>query len=386
MTIVVTGAGSGGHVTPLLAVAKQIKDLNPQAEIIFIGQKGDSFGLRIKDAEYIDRSIYINAGKFRRYNGAGWRQLLDIKTIALNILDFFKFIAGTVSAYFILRNIKPNVVFVKGGYIGVPVGLAAASRGIKYITHDSDTMPGLANRIIARWADSHAVGMPEDLYSYPKNKTHYVGVPISHNYELINLIKQNQYKEDIGLKKGQQLLLVTGGGLGAMTLNTVILKIADKLLKDNVNLVIVLIAGKENEKDLSQKFSKAIDERVGDRLLIKGFINDLYKYSGAADLIMTRAGATNMAEFAAQAKACIVIPSPHLVGGHQIKNARAFYDSSAIDLIEEESALNNPDMVMKRLNLLLNDDTKRRLLAANLHNFSFKDSAFELAKMILSKT
>ena len=82
-----------------MAVAKQIKDLNPQAETIFIGQKGDSFGLRIKDAEYIDRSIYINAGKFRRYHGAGWRQLLDIKTIALNILDFFKFIAGTVSAY-----------------------------------------------------------------------------------------------------------------------------------------------------------------------------------------------------------------------------------------------------------------------------------------------
>ena len=179
MKIVITGAGSGGHVTPLLAVAEEIRKIDNTANIVFIGQKGDPFGMRLEGSQIIDESIFISAGKFRRYHGEGWKQLLDVPTLFKNFLDFFKFLIGSIQAYSVLGKIKPDIIFIKGGYIGVPVGLAAAMRKIKYITHDSDTMPGLANRIIAKWALMHATGMPSEFYDYPKEKTTYVGVPIA---------------------------------------------------------------------------------------------------------------------------------------------------------------------------------------------------------------
>jgi UDP-N-acetylglucosamine:LPS N-acetylglucosamine transferase len=89
MTIVITGAGSGGHVTPLLAVANDLKKLDPTVKVIFIGQTGDPFGQRLEISDFIDQSIYISAGKFRRYHGAGFSQLLDFSTILKNIVDFF---------------------------------------------------------------------------------------------------------------------------------------------------------------------------------------------------------------------------------------------------------------------------------------------------------
>jgi len=339
----------------------------------------------MKEAEFIDRSIYISAGKFRRYHGAGWKQLLDIPTILLNFIDFFKFISGTITAYFILRRIKPSIIFIKGGYIGVPVGLAAAARGIKYITHDSDTVPGLANRIIARWATYHTVGMPKEYYDYPAQKTDYVGVPISDEYSYVDEGQQMKFKHEIGLDYKNDLVLVTGGGLGAMNLNKIILEIIKPLLEHDSNLVVINIAGKNNQEELTKKAEEILQSNLRNRFIIKGFIGDLHKYSGAADLVISRAGATNLAEFAAQAKACIIVPSPHLVGGHQIKNAKALEDSGSVIVVDETLAQKKPELLKTSIVELLESEKQKNALRGNLHKFAHKESAKELAKIILSK-
>ncbi|MEI7675025.1 MAG: UDP-N-acetylglucosamine--N-acetylmuramyl-(pentapeptide) pyrophosphoryl-undecaprenol N-acetylglucosamine transferase [bacterium] len=386
MTIVITGAGSGGHVTPLLAVATELKKIDPKINVVFMGQKGDPFGQRLEKSDILDQSIYISAGKFRRYHGAGLSQLLDFPTIFKNIIDFFKFIIGTIQAFFILFRIKPSIVFIKGGYIGVPVGLAAAVLGIKYITHDSDTMPGLANRIIARWALNHATGMPKELYSYPQDKTIYVGVPISDQYKKVSDSHMSEYKESLGIDKKNQVILFAGGGLGSITLNEALLSIVESILEENPNVVLVNIAGKDHETEYNKKYDKKISAQMRKRVIVKGFVSDLYRYSGASDLIISRAGATNLAEFATQAKACIIIPSPYLTGGHQVKNAKALEGSGAVEMLDEDVVTSNPSVLLDKINILVNSKQRRQELAENLNSFTKEDASLNLAQLLIDKS
>jgi UDP-N-acetylglucosamine--N-acetylmuramyl-(pentapeptide) pyrophosphoryl-undecaprenol N-acetylglucosamine transferase len=369
----------------LLAVANDIKKIDKSASIVFIGQKGDPFGKRLESSDIIDQATYISAGKFRRYHGSGLAQLLDLVTIYKNIIDFFKFIIGTIQAYTELRKIKPDIIFIKGGYIGVPVGLAAAFLHIKYITHDSDTMPGLANRIISKWALSHATGMPKELYNYPKNKTEYVGVPISDNYYEVSSSQQTEFKKQLGLNDNKKVILVAGGGLGSLTLNRVLLDIINPLLEDNPDTIIYNIAGKDHEESYNKEYDKLLDKEDRERVIIKGFVTDMYIYSGAADLVISRAGATNLAEFATQAKACLIIPSPYLAGGHQLKNAIALKESGAVDVIDEKLIIKEPRKLLIRINELMRDSDKRQNLGKKFHEFAKKDSAYLLAKLIMEK-
>src|SRR5688500_12846286 len=126
MTILVTGGGSGGHVTPLTAVAAELKQLQPDIRIVFVGQRGDRFGDLVAENEHVDASHRILAGKFRRYHGEGLKQLLDVRTMLFNLRDLFYFFLGTLQSLVLIRRVRPDVVFVKGGFVGVPVGLAAA--------------------------------------------------------------------------------------------------------------------------------------------------------------------------------------------------------------------------------------------------------------------
>ena len=369
----------------MLAVAEEIRKIDKNANIVFIGQKGDPFGLRLKGSKLIDESIFISAGKFRRYHSEGWRQILDLPTIFKNFVDFFKFIIGLIQAYSALGKIKPDIIFIKGGYIGVPVGLAAAIRKIKYITHDSDTMPGLANRIIAKWALMHATGMPSEFYDYPKEKTIYVGVPISTEYSKVDEKSQNNYKKQLGFKDSDKVVLFTGGGLGSKVLNDSLLAVAEKLLSSDSKIHLVNVAGNENSEQVQKSLKDKLSEDEISRITIKGFVTDLHKYSGAADLIISRAGATNVAEFAAQAKPCIIVPSPYLVGGHQIKNAESLEKIKAIEVIGEVELQNNPNVLLDKIIELLGSQSKREELSSNLHKIAKVSASKDLAKLIIDE-
>lgn len=381
MKILTTGGGSGGHITPLLAVAAELKTLEPTTQIYYIGQHGDKVARGVGDNPSIDTTYAIFAGKLRRYHGEGWRQLLDLKTMFFNIRDMVYTAIGCMQALWIVGRVRPDAVFIKGGFVGVPVGLAAAFWHVPYITHDSDAIAGLANRIIARWATAHAVGLPESLYAYPKSKTKTVGVPITAHYTHLRAGQSAVYKKRIGLPEDALVVFVTGGGLGAKSLSDAMVAAAPALLARYPRLYIVHLTGYKTFDAVHDQYQQVLPPGYHDRLVLKDFVGDLYNYSGAADVVVTRAGATSIAELAMQGKACIIVPNPVLAGGHQTRNAEAYHTAGAA-LIVKESELKR--LLGSTIASLLDDPTTRALLADKLHEYANPHASRDLAEMILA--
>jgi UDP-N-acetylglucosamine--N-acetylmuramyl-(pentapeptide) pyrophosphoryl-undecaprenol N-acetylglucosamine transferase len=379
--IVLTGGGSGGHITPLLSLAHALKQKQPDCNITYIGHKGDSFDSGQTSFHDFDFVAFVNAGKFRRYSGESLlSRLTDMQTILLNVRDIFRVVGSVGKAFKILSRVKPDVVFSKGGFVGVPVGIAAKLRGIPIVTHDSDVIPGLANRIIGRWAVIHATGMPAQFYDYPKSKTKYTGIPVDKRITQISHIDKANLKLKLGLNKDGSVLLVTGGGLGARDINDKFLKIVPELLLKYPDLHIIHIAGKKNEKEVIARYKDLLKDHPKKRVTILSYTPDFYLYSGAADLIITRAGATTLAEFAIQHKACILIPSPFLTGGHQVKNAENLKNAGAVEIVENDAPAQK---LLNRITQLLEDSTARKELEIKLGSTAKKDASAQIADILL---
>lgn len=378
-----TGGGSGGHITPLLAVAHEIKKADPKTVVAYIGQRGDSLGDIPAQHASIDQAYVVRAGKLRRYHGEGWVQVLDIPTTLKNIRDVWWVFVGFWQSLALLRRLKPDVLFVKGGFVGVPVGLAAAVLRIPYITHDSDALPGLANRIIARWARLHTVALPKEVYSYPHDKTEVVGVPIAHQYHVLTPKEIAETRSRLGLPVKGKVLLVTGGGLGAQRLNNAVVDCVPGLLEHYPDLTIVHMAGRALEAEVRQQYKRSLTASQQERVHIKGFVTNLHDYSGVSDVVITRAGGTSMAEFAAQAKACLVVPNPLLTGGHQIKNSRVLASRRAAVLLPEDKLMADHGALMPALVDLLDHPAKVRDLGQALHKLSQANAAERLAVILL---
>ncbi len=375
-----TGGGSGGHITPLLSLARELKSQRPGCEILYIGHKGDDLDTFKESGHDFDFMAFIKAGKFRRYHNVKFASgVLDLKTLILNIRDFFRLPGSIVAAWRLLRKFNPDVVFSKGGFVAVPVGIAAKMRGIPIVTHDSDSLPGLANRIIGRWAKIHATGMPARYYLYPERSIKHVGIPIDERIKTVTPKLQAETKQKLKLPKDSRVLLLSGGGNGSQRLNELMLSVAPELLQTNLGLYLIHLAGISNEEDVKSSYA-LMPEPLHDRVRVFGFSSDFYSYSAAADLVIARAGATTMAELAAAAKACIVIPSPFLAGGHQIKNAEELAAHDAIVQLPEETT---PDELLALINSLLSNDSRRFELASNLHATAKPGASKNLAALIL---
>lgn len=377
-----TGGGSGGHITPILAVAHELKAAHPDCTIIYIGQKGDVFGDVVAAHELIDEVHLISAGKFRRYHGEGWRQLLDFHAMYLNIRDAFRVIIGFIQSIRLLGHLKPDVVFCKGGFVGVPVGLAAALRHVPYVTHDSDAIPGLANRIIARWARLHAVALESTLYPYSSENTVNVGVPVAASYRLVAAKDRQSAKAELELTSYENVVLVTGGGLGAARLNQAVIHIAPALLKRYPSLALVHTTGGTHEATVNLAYTAVLDQEARKRVLVIGYTTKLQEYSAAADVVVARGGATSFAELATQAKAAIIVPNPLLTGGHQLKNAKAYAEKHAVVVVDEGQLVRNHELLQTALYRLLDDSSKRQALAKHIHTFARPHAAEELATII----
>ena len=327
----------------------------------------------------------VSAGKFRRYHGEGFKQLLDVKTMALNVRDAFRVIAGLYQSWRLLRKIRPEIVFVKGGFVGVPVGLAAARLKIPFITHDSDAMPGLANRIIGRWARKHAVAMPKEVYTYNPAQTVTVGVPVVAEYQPVTDELQARYRQEIDVPEDAHMLFIIGGGLGSQRINRAVMKAVPQLLQQFPKLVVVHGAGRANEEEMRKGYQGLLRIEDAKRITVVGYIHDVYRYSGAADVIITRAGATNLAEFAVQGKACIVVPSPFLAGGHQLKNATYLEEQHATEQLSEAELIANPEIMTAMVADLLNDSKHRAVLGERFKAFGNPNAARDLAQLIMSE-
>lgn len=371
-----TGGGTGGHITPILALAHELKRSKPNIHIVYIGERGGKFAKMTADNKDFDEIHAVYAGKFRRYHGESWlKRLLDVKTNLLNLRDLVYFMMGTVESILLMRRIKADAVFLKGGFVGVPVGLAAAFCRVPFVTHDSDAVPGLANRLVARWATYHATALPAAHYKYPSQNVKHVGVLVSSDHRDVTATQQTAFKKNIGVPENSRLLLVTGGSTGAANINRAMKMIVEQLLSNHPDLYVIHQTGK-GKAGVYNQFSH-------DRLRITELLFPLYEYTGASDVVVTRAGANTLAELGVQGKACIVVPNPLLTGGHQVKNARYFEEQGAIRIVKETTVKQNPESLMVVIDELLDDEVERQRLGKQLQRMTITDATRKLAVLLL---
>jgi len=336
----------------------------------------------ISEQGSVDKQYAIFAGKWRRYHGLGiFSHLIDIKTMLKNIRDAFLFGIGIIQSFFILILWRPDVVFVKGGYVGLPVGLVAAFLRIPIVTHDSDSVPGLTNRILSRYAKLQAVGLPIDLYSkfYDKSKLRFTGVPVQQQFYNIDEQTIIAAKKYFGFKTESKIVSIVGGSLGAVRLNESVFSNLKKLL-DNESINILWVTGAYQYEKL-----KVLVDKLGidhNRLKMFAFSSNMLQIIAASDIVISRAGATSIAELAAAAKPTILVPNPYLTGGHQTKNAQSLFESQAVYLITEHELSAKPEILRDQIFELLADSDQCKRISQNLSNLTVPDATDKIVSTI----
>ncbi len=319
----------------------------------------------------------LSAGKLRRYTNYGFLDYLQhFGDLLRNFSDMFKVFAGIWQSFWRFVFSRPNIVFLKGGYVCLPVGIAARMLKIPYVIHDSDAAPGLTNRVLAGHAAKIATGMPLEFYKYPKGKAVWTGIPISSDFVAVDADGQKAAKIGLGFDGKRPLVLVTGGSLGASHINDAILAIYDELVKV---ADVVLISGKANFEELRERAPK---DREHFRLL--DFTNELAKYCAAADVVVSRAGASTLAELASMEKAVVLVPNHKLPGFHQVKNADSYKEAGAALVVYDSEEGVDGEKLREAIFELLDDSALRAKLAENLAKTAKADAAAELAKIVLS--
>ncbi|HEX8350771.1 MAG TPA: UDP-N-acetylglucosamine--N-acetylmuramyl-(pentapeptide) pyrophosphoryl-undecaprenol N-acetylglucosamine transferase, partial [Hymenobacter sp.] len=310
------------------------------------------------------------------YHGQSWlERLVDLPTLALNARDGIYLLIGLVQCWLLLGKIRPDAILLKGGFVGVPVGLAAAARKLPFVTHDSDAIPGLANRLVSRWARMHAVALPPAEYPYPPGSTVQVGVLVEPNFRPINPEQQAIYKQRLELPPLLPVLLITGSSSGAQRLNEAAVTIVDKLLTDYPDLHIVHQTGK-GKLEVYGPYRHA-------RLQVIEFMRPMYVYTGAADVVVARASANTAAELGIQGKAVVLVPNPQLAEGHQLKNAERLLAQNAVLCVPENAHATDALALDNAIRTLLNDPTQRQALATQLQRITIADAAYKLAYILL---
>lgn len=334
--IIMTGGGTAGHVTPNLALVPKLKEKG--FEIKYIGSKDGIEKEIINDAKipYFE----ISSGKLRRY--------FDMK----NFTDPFKVMKGVIEANKILKREKPNVIFSKGGFVAVPVVIAASMRKIPVVSHESDLTPGLANKISSPFCDKLCVTFRESLKYVKDNKGVLTGTPIREEILRGNSLKG---KELCGFKDNKEILLVIGGSLGAKSINDAVRKNLKELLK-NFNIIHICGKGNLDEGLLNINGYKQFD-------YVKEELPNLLK---ASDLIISRAGANVIFELLALKKPTLLIPlSKKISRGDQILNANSFEKEGFSLVLDEDEMMEDNKKLINKLDELRE---KKAVLVQNMNN------------------
>ena len=326
----------------------------------------------------------VAAGKLRRYAGFGFIDYLRHFDIVLhNIADFFRLIGGFLQSFFRLLFKRPDAIFLKGGYVCLPVGLAARILRIPYVIHDSDATPGLTNRLLSKKAAKIATGMPLSYYSYPEEKAEWTGIPINEEFKPVSERKQKSLKKELGFDPDKKLVLATGGSLGAEDINLTMRKILPELLKKTS---VMLVAGRERYPEMMdlKEYEKWEDGSLQSNFRMVEFSSEMWKLFGAADVVISRAGASTMTELSAMAKPVIMIPNEELPGRHQVKNAKAYEKANAAVVVSDSKMMKKPTLLLDAILTLLRSPRERDKLSVNLHGFTKENAAESLANMVIS--
>lgn len=403
MKVLVVGGGSGGHITPAVAVIREILEMKPRTRVEFwtdkkyyknvvkitteIGMRwGGSAAEETKKTPYI-RVRKVWSGKFHRY--AGWKlktwfenwQIVLKDLVWGNIVGFLGFVGGVVQSFWrlVLPGKRPDVIFLKGGFVGLPVGIVARLFRIPYVVHESDAVPGLANRLLMKRAVVVATGM-----SGVKGAEHIVqvGTPVAPEFRTVSETKQKTLKKVFGFDPDKPLVVFTGGSQGALSIDEAVKVILPELLKFTS---VGLVAGRKHYEMMVElkKYEEWDKAKLQSNFRLWEFNSAMHELLGAADVVVSRAGATTIAELAALEKAVILVPYEQLPGGHQTKNAEKLQEMGAVVMIPDDKMRENPELLLEEVRHLVRAPRERRELAEKLHAEARLDAAKSLAEIVL---
>ena len=336
----------------------------------------------------------IAAGKFRRY--AGWSvsdyfrnwdtTLKDL--IVGNFCGFIGFVSGIIQSFWrmVLKKNRPDVIFLKGGFVGLPVGIVARFFKIPYVIHESDATPGLANRLLMKHASRIALALDPsasaDALLALSDKSIVTGVPVAPEFKKVSETKQKQLKKVFGFDEDKPLVVITGGSQGAQHINEAVREILPEMLKFTS---VGLVAGRGRYEEMVdlKKYEDWDKAKLKSNFRMWAFNSAMHELMGAADVVVSRAGATTIAELAALSKAVVLVPFEQLPGSHQVKNAERLFSMDAVEMVKDSRMVQQPGILLERVQKLIRSPKLRKDLATRLHETYKPKAAKELADILI---
>ncbi len=355
MRVIICAGGTGGHIYPALAIINKIKQKEPNSEILYIGT-----------TDRMEKDIIPNHGiEYTGIKVKGFERKLTVNNI--KVIKYF--LDAIKESKKIIKEFKPDIVIGVGGYVTGPVVYAAKKLGHKTLIHEQNSVLGLSNRFLLKYADTVAISFEKtiDYVDKSREKIVFTGNPCSEEA----LCKKPLNKKSVGLSENKKLVLIVMGSLGSKIIND---KMKNMLqLFNNKDYEVLFITG----KNYYDEFKKL---KLANNIKIVPYVDDLVSLMKNADLMVSRAGATTMSEITALCIPTILIPSPHVTDNHQFKNAVDLLEQEAALLIEEKEL--NGDLLIRTVDKMLNDKTKYNKIKKNLSDVSTKDSASRIYKEI----
>jgi len=354
------GGGTGGHLFPAIAIADELKKLDPGAEILFIGTEQKIEARVVPQCGYAFRTIWISG--FHRSFRIG------------NLLFPLKVIISFMQARSIIQEFKPDVVIGTGGYVSGPVLRAAVMMKIPTLIQEQNSYPGVTTRMLAERVDElHLTFESSKKYFPRKDRVFVSGNPTRNTLEHVDTEKASAY---FGFDRAQKIktLLVVGGSLGARSINEAVQRHLDELIRSGFRILW------QTGKEYFPEASAAAKKYTSNMISVHQFIDRMDYAYAVADLVVCRAGATTLAELTRLGKPAILVPYPHAAANHQVENARAMAEHGAAEILYDGE-------VSERLLpcvSTVSEDKRLLQMSAQSRKLGKPDAAKEIAQRIIA--
>lgn len=354
---IVSGGGTGGHIFPAIAIANALKQRVPDADFLFVGAEGRMEMEKVPAAGYKIVGLWISG--------------LQRKLTFANLSFPFKVISSIMRAKKIMREFKPSAVIGTGGYASGPMLRVASRAGVPTLIQEQNSYPGITNRVLSARVNRICVAYPGMEKYFPKHKIIFTGNPV--RQDILNLQgKHPRAMENFALSADKKTLLVIGGSLGARTINQSMAAGIKEIVQAGYQVIW------QTGKTFLPEAKKVTEGLSG--VFVSDFITKMDLAYAAADLVVSRAGASSVSELCLVGKASILVPSPNVAEDHQTKNAMALVNVGAAALVKDAEAAAK---LTKRILNLFEDEAARTELEVNIGQLATPNSADLIAGEIL---